>query len=279
MHKTARSDYEELMATLWGAAPAEEQPETPKQDSLKIQQVNIPGFVRMRSANKELQNISQQILNAHRNKPLYTKIPFTSSNKKYVAVLEPHPPNVRNPEPHVGVSLFEETQSSTQNVGTEHISNLDYNIQPLANKFIELASMHGIPVAITSGYRSNTDQERLYQQGRTTKGPVVTNAKPGQSKHNYGVAFDVAPLDEQGNIYWAKDRPEVWEKLGQIGESLGLKWGGRFKSIKDRPHFELPVSVEDLKSGKFPTRYSETKYRIAQFQNLLKKTSCRFSDE
>lgn len=48
---------------------------------------------------------------------------------------------------------------------------------------------------VTSGRRSMRDQEKLYAQGRTAPGPIVTNARPGQSAHNYGRAVDVV-LDD-----------------------------------------------------------------------------------
>lgn len=42
------------------------------------------------------------------------------------------------------------------------------------------------------GWRSRTEQAALYFQGRTRSGPIVTDARPGWSAHNYGIAVDVA---------------------------------------------------------------------------------------
>lgn len=83
-------------------------------------------------------------------------------------------------------------------------------------------------VKITEGFRSFERQTELYNQR-----PKVTNAKAGQSLHNYGVAFDVCftKTGYKGN----------WDKIGAIGKKLGLEWGGDFKSIKDRPHFQLTL--------------------------------------
>ena len=44
---------------------------------------------------------------------------------------------------------------------------------------------------VTSAYRSSAEQDKLYAQGRTTPGPRVTNARGGQSAHNFGLAIDV----------------------------------------------------------------------------------------
>lgn len=67
----------------------------------------------------------------------------------------------------------------------------------------------------------------------------VTNAKPGQSAHNYALAADCYPL-RGAKIWWAPPA-SVWNAYGTIAEGLGLVWGGRFKSIPggDAPHVEF----------------------------------------
>lgn len=140
--------------------------------------------------------------------------------------------------------------SNSQNI----ISSLDESMKPYARAFLEAAGAAGLKLTLTQGYRSKEYQERLYEQGRTTPGAVVTNAKPGLSKHNFGVAIDVAPLNEHGKAYWPNDE-KLWEQIGQIGESVGLKWGGRWSKFKDRPHFEHPdYSMKDLLSGAIKTK-------------------------
>ena len=103
----------------------------------------------------------------------------------------------------------------------------------------------GHPIRITSTYRSSEEQAELYAQGRTTPGNIVTNAKPGESFHNYGVAFDVVFRNE------GYDAPEaLWRRLGSVGKALGLEWGGDWKN-PDRPHFSqtLGYNLEDFQSG------------------------------
>lgn len=136
------------------------------------------------------------------------------------------------------------------------INSLDENLQPMAIAFLQAAKRAGIDLVITQGYRSKSQQSALYEQGRTTPGAVVTNAKPGYSKHNYGVALDVAPLNKSGNPYWPNDT-ELWDRIGQIGESVGLKWSGHAK-FKDLPHFEYPgVSMKDLLTGVYKNKYTQ----------------------
>lgn len=132
------------------------------------------------------------------------------------------------------------------------IDTLDERIRPLAKALIEECSKLGIPIAVTSERRTIQQQNMLYAQGRTMKGKIVTNAKGGSSPHNFGLAFDVVPLLKNGIPNW--NAPiETWERIGQQGKALGLTWGGDFKSLKDRPHFELPIWREvraEWKAGK-----------------------------
>jgi peptidoglycan L-alanyl-D-glutamate endopeptidase CwlK len=124
------------------------------------------------------------------------------------------------------------------------IEDLDSRIGLTAVAFLDACKAQGLPVILTHTRRTLEEQAQLYAQGRTVPGMVVTRAKPGQSPHNYGLAFDVVFLDlstpNPSDITWdVPGRDDEWEAIGKIGESLGLAWGGRF-SRPDRPHFEHP---------------------------------------
>ena len=105
----------------------------------------------------------------------------------------------------------------------------------------------GHPVRITEGYRSMERQQELYNQGRTTPGNIVTNAKAGESFHNYGVAVDFVFRKEGYNA-----SEELWQTLGAIGKSQGFEWGGDWAKFVDKPHFSMTLgySLEDFKLGK-----------------------------
>jgi peptidoglycan L-alanyl-D-glutamate endopeptidase CwlK len=119
----------------------------------------------------------------------------------------------------------------------------------LCNKIYLLATAlesEGIVFRITQGLRTWEEQDALYQQGRTTPGPIVTNAPAGSSWHNYGLAVDVVPMDQEPpKPDWNISHP-VWQRMIAVGESLDLYSGSEFCSIKDYPHFQLtgtfPVS-------------------------------------
>ena len=55
--------------------------------------------------------------------------------------------------------------------------------------------------------------------------------------HNWGVSFDFCRNDGTGAY---NDTDGFFSKVGSIGKSIGLEWGGDWKSIVDRPHFQLP---------------------------------------
>lgn len=95
----------------------------------------------------------------------------------------------------------------------------------------------GVPVRVTAGRRTLEEQRRLYAQGRTTPGPIVTWTLA--SKHLEGRAVDLVWRTRDG-VSW--DGP--WEMLGAMAEELGLRWGGRW-SRPDKPHLELPEGTPD----------------------------------
>jgi peptidoglycan L-alanyl-D-glutamate endopeptidase CwlK len=119
-------------------------------------------------------------------------------------------------------------------VSEKRIASLHPPFQALARSFLAECEKAGHRLRVTYGLRSMSEQAALYAQGRTAPGKIVTNAKPGQSPHNYGAAIDVVFLNGKGGVDW--NGP--WAAIGAIGEKLGLVWGGNFKSFVDRPHFE-----------------------------------------
>ena len=123
------------------------------------------------------------------------------------------------------------------------IQSLQPTLQPLAQALIQKAREQGIEIEIVQGYRSPEDQDVLL-----TSGAGVTKAPGLLSYHNYGLAFDVLPKDYAGMKDWNPTGLH-WATLGQIGESLGLEWGGRW-STPDRPHFQIPSSAAPIRELK-----------------------------
>lgn len=118
------------------------------------------------------------------------------------------------------------------------IEDLVPELQPLCRELLARCRAEGINAFITCTYRSPAEQAKLYAQGRTTPGKIVTNAKAGQSKHNVRKAFDIAIKTEDGSLNWDTSH-EHWRRVGEIGEELGLEWGGRWPKMRDYPHFQI----------------------------------------
>ena len=112
-------------------------------------------------------------------------------------------------------------------------------LQTLAGKLVEDCSKQGLIIKIGETYRTVAEQDALYAQGRTTSGNIVTNA-PGStysSYHQWGTAFDIYRNDGQGAY---NEAGNFFGRVGEIGVSIGLEWGGNWKSPVDKPHFQLP---------------------------------------
>jgi peptidoglycan L-alanyl-D-glutamate endopeptidase CwlK len=116
--------------------------------------------------------------------------------------------------------------------------------------FLSLCKDEGIDLLVTSTYRDNESQQALYEQGRTTAGKVVTNAKAGDSWHNWRCAVDVVPM-VNGKPNWDGLHP-VWNRIGELGEQAGLEWAGRWRTFKELAHFQYTggLTLTDLKNGK-----------------------------
>lgn len=139
------------------------------------------------------------------------------------------------------------------------IDNMGAGIHPVvkesALELVRRAYKEKIYLFITHGHRSNAEQQALYNKGRRgiAGEAIVTNAKPGSSYHNYGLAIDYVLSNETGAAaYWNVN--DKWIRAAQIGKSLGFSWGGDWKSFKDYPHLEMTggLSISQLKAGKKP---------------------------
>lgn len=126
----------------------------------------------------------------------------------------------------------------------------------LSAKIQQLDSLllgESVEIQVVQGLRSWNQQAALYAQGRTAPGPIVTNAKPGYSWHNFALAVDCVPaqaFDPEGQFLpdWNPQHP-AWQTMIAKGEALGLYSGAEFRTLPDYPHFQLtgrfPVSPDD----------------------------------
>lgn len=112
------------------------------------------------------------------------------------------------------------------------LAGLDRAIRPAADYALQLADYFGIPVTVTSGFRSWEEQAKLranYEQclatGRAGQGPDCRYPanRPGDSAHNWGLAFDSSvPAEYQ----------PAWDYIRQV---IGFN-----VPSNDRIHAEYP---------------------------------------
>lgn len=114
------------------------------------------------------------------------------------------------------------------------IAALHPKLQIIHKEFIRRCTQKGIKILTYQTRRSLQEQADLYAKGRTVPGKKITNAKPGFSWHNFDLAWDCVEI-KAGKCLWTNPN---WKIIGEIGMDLGLIWGGNFKSITDKPHFE-----------------------------------------
>ena len=134
-------------------------------------------------------------------------------------------------------------------INSRALSDLNPTVMKLCMEFIARCKEIGIDILITSTYRDFESQTALYNQGRLTKGNIVTNAKAGYSFHNYKVAFDFAPL-KNGKVDW--NDISTFKKCGAIAKDVGLDWAGDWVGFKEYAHCQQKgVTIEQLRT-KYP---------------------------
>lgn len=131
-------------------------------------------------------------------------------------------------------------------MNTDKIKSLKPLVGRMAQELIDrMKKEHNVDILITSGFRDPKEQDAIYAQGRTKPGPIVTQAKGGQSLHNFGVAFDCVPVIG-GKPYWNS----TYEITAKVAHEIGLEHGDR--GYVDLPHFQclLGHSLEDFQQNR-----------------------------
>lgn len=119
------------------------------------------------------------------------------------------------------------------------LDDLRPEVRPMVDAFLAACEAAGADVLVTCTLRSGEDQDALWAQGRTKPGHIVTNARAGQSAHNFGLAIDIVPM-VNGKPDWNGSDP-IWKQIGEHGVAAGLTWlGSPGSSFSEQPHFEHP---------------------------------------
>ncbi len=122
----------------------------------------------------------------------------------------------------------------------KHILSLHLKAQEAARIFMRKMRKARIQARIISGTRTYEEQNKLFRQGRYgNPGKRVTNARGGQSNHNFAIAWDIGIFS--GGKYITKAGP--YKRAADIGLSEDLIWGGNWRRFRDVPHYQLATGL------------------------------------
>ncbi|MEO7178597.1 MAG: M15 family metallopeptidase [Allosphingosinicella sp.] len=128
-----------------------------------------------------------------------------------------------------------------------NIRSLQCDAQRAARRSLAGIRSDGTDARIISGTRTYAEQTELFRQGRFgNPGPVVTNARAGQSWHNFGLAWDIGLF--AGGSYVKADRP--YRDAAPRGKVRDVEWGGDWTSFKDFPHYQYGTAGKGVSAAR-----------------------------
>lgn len=170
-------------------------------------------------------------------------------------------------------------------LNSRDISLLRSDVALNCKVFVALCKDAGYPVLVTNTVRDAEYQEYLYAQGRTRPGNIVTNGKkPTFHSDKAGLAFDICK-NVKGQEY---SDAAFWKGVGAIGKAMGFTWGGDWKSLVDKPHFQWDdhgkYSSKDILAGRMPPKMPLYKQGVnemseEQFYQMFLQAMARYTKE
>ena len=116
------------------------------------------------------------------------------------------------------------------------IATLQLPAQRAARTFLARARSSGIDARIISATRTYEEQNQLFRQGRYgNPGCRVTNARGGQSNHNFAIAWDIGIFAEGTYLKGIT----AYENAARACLIDDLVWGGTWQTFRDTPHYQL----------------------------------------
>lgn len=126
-----------------------------------------------------------------------------------------------------------------------NLNDLHPDLKPLAALWLSECLQNGLNVRIIQTWRDPVYQDKLFSQGRTNPGAIITHLDGGHSLHCFTIdgkpaskAFDFACFDKN-SAYIANGADDHYAFAGQIGIKLGLAYGGSWTTFKDYDHLQL----------------------------------------
>ena len=160
-------------------------------------------------------------------------------------------------------------------MASRKLTDLTPDVQDKAEKIEMFCSVRGLDILIYCTLRTLEEQAKLYRQSRSwtiinrkieelnrkgfdfladilknvgsQEGPHVTNAGPGESWHNYAMAFDGVPI-VGGKARWQYEtNKHLWALYGLAIRENGMFWAGDWKNFKEFPHAQARPEPNPLK--------------------------------
>lgn len=126
-------------------------------------------------------------------------------------------------------------------MASRSIDDLSPACRGLAVNMLARSRDAGLDVLVVCTLRDAVEQEALYALGRTVPGKIVTWARPWESKHQTGDAFDVVPM-VGGKPLWSTsgNAMQIWQQVGALGVAAGLEWAGNWPArVREFGHFQV----------------------------------------
>jgi peptidoglycan LD-endopeptidase CwlK len=129
----------------------------------------------------------------------------------------------------------------------KNIRTLLPQAQEAARKSLVQLHAAGTDARVLSGTRSYGEQNTLFRQGRFgNPGAKVTNAKGGQSWHNFGRAWDIGIFI--GGQYQTGSAP--YKTASEVALLPGVEWGGNWTSFPDMPHYQWKTAGQKITAAR-----------------------------
>lgn len=144
-----------------------------------------------------------------------------------------------------GVFVF--APRTMSDINSQRLAAVNPLLRAKVEKLIAVAAGEGHTLRVSQGLRTWAEQDALYNQPHDHKDndgdhrvdesdEHVTNARAGESWHNFGMAVDFVFIIS-GKPSWDD---HLYTNIGRWASLVGLDWGGNWKKTKDRPHVQLP---------------------------------------
>jgi hypothetical protein len=127
------------------------------------------------------------------------------------------------------------------------LNDADSHARPLFEQLLQNCAKAGVPCRVVDIIRTPTQQEQKLKDGVSWTQHSMHLPQPLEDKSK---AIDIVPLSilTEHKPNWDPTHPD-WQKIGPIGEALGLEWGGRWKEHPDPSHFQDNWKLQDAVAG------------------------------